>query len=626
MERIACKRKTKKRLNRPSFYAHQQLIKTTRATALFLMLLLPFAIYAQTGPGGVGNTNGSSTLEYWIDANNGLVGASPVSAWSDLSGNGVNNTIHGNPSLSANALNGYDAIDFDGSGDYITTNLNINAGTRPNLSVIAVYRPQTNNAGGVWGEDNGGWDRFLFDKANVNSTYADAVSNGQGPISNIPNIFPVGSAVITTVTFQEDVNNGTRVYANSDEVRRFSSNHAPESSNTFAIGDIGSLGGAFHFNGDIAELMVYRHSLNTAQRIIINNYLSAKYGLSLAADDIYRQDASNRGNYDHDVAGIGRINPSNIHSQAQGTGIVRIANPSNLGNNEFLLWGHDNGTLQMNETSDIPATLLARLDRVWRVNEVNRSGSAVNVGAVDMRFNLSGIAGVNATDLRLLVDTDNDGDFDDETPIAGATATGGNNYQFAGVTALTNNRRFTLGLFNVLPIELLSFEAQITDEKQVELLWETASEINNDYFTIERSKDAVNWEVLGTLDAVGNSSQVEKYSLTDKQPLPTVSYYRLKQTDIDGQFSYSSIQSISLNENQTEVELYPNPTKGILRLSGVQTQLNTVEVYNALGQNVSTHVRISRIDEQSLELDLSALKAGTYYVKTADAMHKVHKQ
>jgi hypothetical protein len=89
----------------------------------------------------------------------------------------------------------------------------------------------------------------------------------------------------------------------------------------------------------------------------------------------------------------------------------------------------------------------------------------------------------------------------------------------------------------VLPIELLSFTSEVKPDR-INLLWTTGSEINNDYFSIERGRDVSGWEVLGFVPGAGNSSVPLSYSFSDMQPLDGLAYYRLKQTDFDGQFKY----------------------------------------------------------------------------------------
>ncbi len=152
-----------------------------------LSICIPFFCTGQSGPAGVGKTDGTSALKYWVNASSGVTGTTPVTAWIDLSGNNITNTIAGAPQLILSALNGSSIVRFSGGADIINTSLSINSSIYPNLTIIAVYRPQTTNSGGVWGEDNGGWDRFILDANGLPSL----VSNGDGPTYNIPGIFPL---------------------------------------------------------------------------------------------------------------------------------------------------------------------------------------------------------------------------------------------------------------------------------------------------------------------------------------------------------------------------------------------------------------------------------------------------
>lgn len=99
-----------------------------------------------------------------------------------------------------------------------------------------------------------------------------------------------------------------------------------------------------------------------------------------------------------------------------------------------------------------------------------------------------------------------------------------------------------------LPVELISFDATVVDEqKSVVLEWETASESNNDYFTIERSVDGYNWESITSVNGMGNSSVTTRYAYKDRQPMKGVSYYRLKQTDFNGDSEFFDIRSVMIN-------------------------------------------------------------------------------
>jgi len=106
---------------------------------------------------------------------------------------------------------------------------------------------------------------------------------------------------------------------------------------------------------------------------------------------------------------------------------------------------------------------------------------------------------------------------------------------------------FNIDCMTVLPIELVYFDGFVSEDKSV-LLWTTFSELNNDYFTIERSQDGYDWEVIGTVDGAGNSSSVIDYRFFDNHPHDGVNYYKLKQTDYDGRFEYFDIISVKHEE------------------------------------------------------------------------------
>ena len=120
-----------------------------------------------------------------------------------------------------------------------------------------------------------------------------------------------------------------------------------------------------------------------------------------------------------------------------------------------------------------------------------------------------------------------------------------------------------------LPIELLSFSAALNDKKDVDLNWVTATEINNDYFTVECSKDGrTSFKEILEVDGAGNSNTILRYDAVDEDPLLGISYYRLKQTDYDGSYSYSKIvatdNSTIKRSSNTDIsfQLFPNPSNG----------------------------------------------------------------
>lgn len=123
----------------------------------------------------------------------------------------------------------------------------------------------------------------------------------------------------------------------------------------------------------------------------------------------------------------------------------------------------------------------------------------------------------------------------------------------------------------ILPIELVYFTA---DEigGGVRFAWETASELNNDYFTIEYSIDAVEFTELTTIEGAGTTTEPKYYRYTDFSSNCGIVYYRLKQTDFDGKYSYSKIVSVTFAENQISDSynyfVYPNPAFDRISIGG----------------------------------------------------------
>lgn len=172
-----------------------------------------------------------------------------------------------------------------------------------------------------------------------------------------------------------------------------------------------------------------------------------------------------------------------------------------------------------------------------------------------------------------------------------------------------------------LPIELLQFTALLNKNKEVDLKWTTASEINNDYFTVERSTDGKTFEAIGVLDGAGNSSAMLAYSLTDKNPIKGISFYRLMQTDFNGDYSYSQIETIKLLE-EGSIAIYPNPANQSILVSSQGNEFNLEEaelkILDVLGQNVSS-ISILNHSENAVLIDVSKLTPGNYFLNWGNA-------
>ena len=174
----------------------------------------------------------------------------------------------------------------------------------------------------------------------------------------------------------------------------------------------------------------------------------------------------------------------------------------------------------------------------------------------------------------------------------------------------------------VLPVELLSFTAVPVDNSRVKLDWVTASEVNNDYFTVERSLNVNAWEHVADIDGSGNSSTALQYQTWDDAPYRGISYYRLKQTDFDGQFSYSNIVGVNLTgEYNTDIVILSNPADNVLVIAGGLIQAEHLDIYDVLGQ-ICLSAALKK-DSSLLSIDISGLNPGIYFIniKTSSEAH-----
>ncbi len=181
-----------------------------------------------------------------------------------------------------------------------------------------------------------------------------------------------------------------------------------------------------------------------------------------------------------------------------------------------------------------------------------------------------------------------------------------------------------------LPIELKSFKGEC-ENNEVKLKWSTASEKNNDYFSVERSFNGIDFIKVGTIKGAGNSLTEKNYEFTDNTPslrkesfgqysnLNTqISYYRLKQNDIEGSFSYSDIVSVQNCKNKIalEFDVFPNPANDILAVSvNIVSQNCNLIITNSIGEIVIE----KNIETSESVIDLSMLSAGIYCVRVISA-------
>jgi hypothetical protein len=144
-----------------------------------------------------------------------------------------------------------------------------------------------------------------------------------------------------------------------------------------------------------------------------------------------------------------------------------------------------------------------------------------------------------------------------------------------------------------MPVELLSFNAKEKDNDVI-LNWSTASEVNNDFFTVENSENGIDFNAIGAVEGAGNSNSVLDYNFVDENPYE-LTYYRLKQTDYNGGFTYSQIVKVSFNE-ASDGDIFIVAANGEIKVmtdateSG-QLQVNIYSLTGTLLYNNTTNVK-----------------------------------
>ncbi len=186
--------------------------------------------------------------------------------------------------------------------------------------------------------------------------------------------------------------------------------------------------------------------------------------------------------------------------------------------------------------------------------------------------------------------------------------------------AITSFSPFTLSttdqVANPLPIELIKFDAQ-PNGNSVDVTWQTASEINNDYFTVEKSNDGVNFEFVAEIDGAGNSTTLLSYATVDENPYNGQSFYRLKQTDFDGSFEYSNPVVVNFNSANL-ISIYPNPVldnnqRFTIDYTNLNETVSSIQMIDELGRIVYSQTANSNNNQTIISTE--NMGTGVYFVK-----------
>ncbi|MBB6459158.1 T9SS type A sorting domain-containing protein [Flammeovirga kamogawensis] len=166
-----------------------------------------------------------------------------------------------------------------------------------------------------------------------------------------------------------------------------------------------------------------------------------------------------------------------------------------------------------------------------------------------------------------------------------------------------------------LPVELISYNIEVDKNKNVDIYWETAQEINNSHFIIEKSYDRKNYVFVDSVGGHGNTNSNVYYESSDRLENNKTTYYRLTQFDFDGK-SEAWIQSVAGTNNDISFNIYPNPTSEYLRVQTTINDKELMEFYLVNASNGSRHkLNNTSISYATQTFDLTHLANGIYIIE-----------
>ncbi len=600
---------------------------------------------SQTGPAGVGT---SSNNVLWLKADAGTSttnSGTAINFWNDQSGNGINvsqSTNAQKPLYRENIMNGFPSIEFDGNStagqnDYLTAPDNPLLDNTNGYAIFTVSRLKgfTGDAQAILAKRTtiDVDEAFMLFFWTSNYFYLDI--DGLGDRFNTsPTTYTLNTNYILSGQYDGTLAAASRSKIYDGEILRKTSTETsslvPDKPSPLLIGST-HVGDARAFNGYISETILYRSSLSAPERIIVNNYLAAKYNIALTANDKYVGDDFTNGDYDFEVAGVGKdATGSNNAFASSVSGGIGISIVSGFDNNDYILAGHKTKVNDQiyTDIGGMTGTANARWQRIWYL-DVTNTGTAMTT---NVSFNMTdgGIGPLVtpvASDYVLLYRAAQTGNW---TEVVTATNVSGNTVNFNGVT-LSNDGYYTIGTKNYipspLPIELLDFNA-IMNNGKVDISWITASELNNNYFTIEKSKDGIVFDSVLYVKGAGNSNIELSYNEVDYKPYQGISYYRLKQTDYNGQKKYSNTVAVNYYFGEDGISIFPNPVSQNEAINIEFTTLENKEILvlirDVSGKEYFSKVIVSSSKNQLTAIDLENKLAAGVYIVIASSNNKLY--
>lgn len=385
------------------------------------------------------------------------------------------------------------------------------------------------------------------------------------------------------------------------------------------------------FNGSLAQTITAAAAISESINVNLNNPAGALLAsdFTIPGDLTLTSGLLSLGAFDLEVNGTLSGGDASKYVQTNGDGSLRLTGGSNVlypvGNSTYNPATLNNtGSADrfsvrvsdqvLSEGSSGSPVMEKVVNRTWFIEELIPGGSNLDI---TLQWN----AGDQAPDFT-----------PDQSYIAhftgsewvGSGEADGSSYSltFFGVTSLSP---FSIGSQGALPVELVAFSAK-PKGKQVQLDWRTASELNNAYFSIERSADGRSFSEIHKIPGAGTSQTPLDYTFTDQFPLSGWNYYRLRQEDTDGQFAYSPVEAVQMDQTRdaAPLQVFPNPAGAVLNLKTDRliAEGDCLEIFDHTGHLAQ---RFSASDIVNAPMDISQLPAGTYIVRlrTAEGMVNV---
>jgi hypothetical protein len=258
----------------------------------------------------------------------------------------------------------------------------------------------------------------------------------------------------------------------------------------------------------------------------------------------------------------------------------------------------------------VHTTVNTYISRVYRFSSTSDAFS----GSIQINYTDGELDGLTEADLTLNI-------YNGTNWIAypASTRDAINNYVVTnGLSGITLNELTLASQFAPLPLTWLSFTAIVQNNNQSLLQWVTAQEQNTKNFSIQHSVDGINWITIGSLPAAGNSNSTSHYNYVHTNPAKGLNYYRIKQTDTDGRYSYSPVRMLSFTKALEPFTILGNPvTNDVLTLQ--VNMATSLGFYTADGKLLWQE----QVNAGTKIINVSSYAKGTYLLKTITTTQRI---